>query len=502
MVLIKGAQIIDGTGKPAYKADVLLRGDKISAIGAFPNKKADVVIDGLGLFLTPGFIDVNTDSDHYLSLFTEPYQKDFVRQGVTTIFGGHCGSSLAPLLYGGLESIRKWSDINQINVDWHSVGEFLKVLDRRGLGVNFGTLIGHSTLRRALIGEGLRDLTISDLEIFKKYINDSMKEGAFGISTGLSYAHSRQVPYSEIKELVQVVAEHKGVYATHLRNEKEGLLPAIYETLKVAEETGVETLISHFKPIYGYERDYQTALEIMTLANVHYDTYPFDTSVIPIYTLLPDWAQVGGFEVIRTYLTTPGTRENVVKAISATKGDEIGDIRIAQAPGFSHLIGKTIRELAENEGLSLPETLIKMILLTNFRAVVFYKNIALSLAIAGLMREQAMVSSNGASLPDDPDILKQERFYNTFPRFLEVVNSQKPISLEKAIKKITSDAARKFGLKQRGVIQSDNFADLTMFSFTPAGKMKVEFVFVNGEMAVKEGEARSSLSGTILRHNH
>ncbi len=237
MVLIKGAQIIDGTGKPAYKADVLLRGDKISAIGAFPNKKADVVIDGLGLFLTPGFIDVNTDSDHYLSLFTEPYQKDFVRQGVTTIFGGHCGSSLAPLLYGGLESIRKWSDINQINVDWHSVGEFLKVLDRRGLGVNFGTLIGHSTLRRALIGEGLRDLTISDLEIFKKYINDSMKEGAFGISTGLSYAHSRQVPYSEIKELVQVVAEHKGVYATHLRNEKEGLLPAVYETLKVAEET-------------------------------------------------------------------------------------------------------------------------------------------------------------------------------------------------------------------------------------------------------------------------
>src|SRR3989338_4441804 len=129
MVLIRGAKIVDGSGsKPPFEADVLLRNDKISAIGKFPTKKADLVIDGLGLYLTPGFIDVNTDSDHHLSLFTNPEQQDFLTQGVTTIFGGLCGSSLAPLIYGTLDSIRKWTDVSQINIDWHSMGEFFKVL--------------------------------------------------------------------------------------------------------------------------------------------------------------------------------------------------------------------------------------------------------------------------------------------------------------------------------------------------------------------------------------
>src|SRR3989344_6342862 len=234
MVLIKGAKVVDGTGKSTpYTADVLITGDKISAIGKFPDKKSDVTVDGAGLYLTPGFIDVNTDSDHHLSLFTNPQQQDFLLQGVTTIFGGVCGASLAPLLSGSLDSIRKWTDTKQINIDWRTVGEFLKVLGRRGLGVNFGTLIGHSTIRRGLVREDSRDLTVPELEALKKIIKDAIKEGAFGLSTGLGYAHSRRVPYSEIKELVKVVAEKGGVYATHLRDDKEGVLASVEETIKI-----------------------------------------------------------------------------------------------------------------------------------------------------------------------------------------------------------------------------------------------------------------------------
>ena len=133
MVLIKGAKILDGSGKrPVFTADVLLKGDKIAAIGKFPAKKADLIIEAMGLYLAPGFIDVNTDSDHHLSLFTNPGQEDFLKQGVTTIFGGMCGASLAPLIYGSLDSIRKWTDIGQVNIDWHTVAEFLKVDGRRG----------------------------------------------------------------------------------------------------------------------------------------------------------------------------------------------------------------------------------------------------------------------------------------------------------------------------------------------------------------------------------
>src|SRR3989344_5932270 len=186
MLLIKSAKIVDGSGiRQPYVADVLLNDGEISAIGKFPQKKADIVIDGLGFYLAPGFIDVDTDSDHHLTLFTNPIQQDFLLQGTTTIFGGFCGSSLAPLIYGSLKSIRKWTDTSQINVNWHSVQEFLKELSKLKLGVNFGTLVGHSTIRRSLIGEDFRDLTIPEIEAFKKIVKDSIREGDFGMSSGL-----------------------------------------------------------------------------------------------------------------------------------------------------------------------------------------------------------------------------------------------------------------------------------------------------------------------------
>src|ERR1044072_3559400 len=152
-LLIKNVKVL-GTGRaPEEKADVFVSGEVISAVGSFPHKGADEVIDGQGGWLMPGFIDVDTTSAHYLSSFDAPEQEDFLKQGVTTIIGGHCGASLAPLLYGSLESLRKWGDTNEINVDWHTVAEFFARLAQRPLGVNFGMLAGHSTIRRAILGE-------------------------------------------------------------------------------------------------------------------------------------------------------------------------------------------------------------------------------------------------------------------------------------------------------------------------------------------------------------
>ena len=146
----------------------LLTQDRISAIGDFSNKSADAVLDGQGAWLSPGFIDVNTDSDHYLTLFAYPSQADFLKQGVTTIFGGMCGSSLAPLLYGDLAAIEKWASAAKLNVSWHTVAEFLAMIDRRPLGVNFGTLAGHLTVRRDIVGDDIRDLTRNEQKILRK----------------------------------------------------------------------------------------------------------------------------------------------------------------------------------------------------------------------------------------------------------------------------------------------------------------------------------------------
>ncbi len=502
MVLIKGAKIVDGSGiKSPYVADVLLDEGKISAIGKFPNKKADLVIEGLGFYLTPGFIDVNTDSDHHLTLFTNPEQQDFLLQGVTTIFGGVCGSSLAPLLYGSLDSIRKWTDTTQVNIDWHSVGEFFKVLERTRLGVNFGTLVGHSTVRRALIGEDFRDLSVAEMNTLKQLLTDALKDGAFGLSTGLGYAHSRRVPYAEIKELAKIVAGKGGVYATHLRDEREGLLVSVEETIKLAQETGARTIVSHFKPIVGYENDYRKAVELIhqvaAETDLHYDNYPFSESVVPIYTLLPSWAQIGNLEIMLSYIDNPDVRERLIKDLSVLNGN---DIRIAQAIGRDYLVGKTLHQFADNQELNAPEALLKLMKLTGLRALVFNRNINLDLLIQNIDRDQVMIASNGASLPVDAKTLKHERFYNTFPKFIETVLQRKLLSLPQAIQKITSVPAKKFGLKNRGLVAENHAADVNLLS-VKSGAVKIEHVFVNGKLAVRDRKQLGILAGQILRHN-
>ncbi|MDP3947216.1 MAG: hypothetical protein Q8Q41_00800, partial [bacterium] len=312
-LLIKGVQIVDGTGRPPFRGDVFVKDKKISAIGSFGNKDADTVIDGMGAYAAPGFIDVNTDSDHYLTLFTNPAQREFVFQGVTTVIGGHCGASLAPLLYGTLESIRKWADPNQVNVDWHTMGEFLDVLSKKRIGVNFGTLVGHATIRRALIGEAFRDLTLNELKVFAQVVDRAIGEGALGLSTGLGYAHSNRVPPSEIVKLLGVVAGHNGVYATHLRDEGLGLVSSVRETIAAAEKTNVKTVVSHFRPLLGFEKEYDEALRVIEGApvGVRFDCYPFATSSLALYTLLPPWARDGGLEVMLSHVKTPAVRERI-----------------------------------------------------------------------------------------------------------------------------------------------------------------------------------------------
>ncbi len=169
-LIIKNVQPLGSTRKLPPQIDIFISGDKISAFGSFSSKGADETIDGKGAYISPGFIDVNTDSDHYLTLFDDPAQEDFLTQGVTTIIGGQCGSSLAPLIHGSLKSLRKWTDVGHINVDWNSVKDYLSVLEKRHPGVNFGTLIGHSTIRRSIIGESQRNLTKNEFKVFDEIL--------------------------------------------------------------------------------------------------------------------------------------------------------------------------------------------------------------------------------------------------------------------------------------------------------------------------------------------
>lgn len=497
-ILLKDGQVIDGKGTPAARADIFIKDNKISAIGVFPNKKADVVVNCMGLYVAPGFIDINTSSDHYLTLFTSPAQKDFLLQGVTTIIGGNCGASLAPLVYGTLEAIRKWGDPKSINVNWHTLGEFLAVLKKRGVGVNFGTLIGHATIRRALVGDAMRDLTESELKVFEKMVEDAMDEGAFGLSTGLAYSHSKLVPYNELKRLVQKVAQKNGVYTTHLRNEGAGLLNSVQETVALAKETHAKTQVSHLKALQGFTQEYEKALDFMRRngegANLHFDMYPFDLSNMVVYAFLPQWAQRGGFEGMLALLADEEQKKRVLGELPKLDGKEM---RILHAPGNEYLKGKTLAEFAKNRELPEREALVRLMELTKLRAVVECRNIDAGLMQESLKDDLALIASSAAS---DFDSIRARE---TFPRFLELITRNIEVSLESAVRKITSLPAQIYGIEGRGEIKEGNFADIVILNHAPNGdvkKVSIQHVLVNGAWVVKEGVHQQTLAGSVLLH--
>ncbi len=491
--------LLDGTGKPAVKADVLVRNDKISAIGNFSKYQADEIMDAFGAYLAPGFIDVHTDSDHYLTLFSNPGQADFLEQGVTTIIGGHCGVSLAPLLYGSLESVQEWGDTRKININWHTLKEFIKAMGSHRLGVNFGTLVGHKTIRKSLTPHCNRDLSRNELRVFNSVLEKSLKDGAFGFSIGLGYRQNRQTSYNEIKSLAEIVAKNKKLFTIHLRNEKRGLLASVNEAIELAKETGVKVLISHFRPLLGYGKDYDEALALIDRnadkSDVYFDIYPFDASTVLIDTFLPEWAEGTDREVMLKDIKTPGLKEKILRELPRLKGDEI---IIINAPENEYLVGKSLKEFAENRGLDIGEGLLTLMGLTNFRAVVFYKNIALQKVIKTLSHEKAIIASNSACFKE-PEvkqrIIRPERSYRTFKKFLELAEKNKVLPLETAIYKITALPAERLNLKSRGLIKEGYFADLVVFK-----DAQIREVILNGKRVVKNGKFENILAGRILKN--
>jgi len=480
--LIKNVQLVDGSGKPPVKADVLVRNEKISAIGNFPTYQAKEIIDGFGAYLAPGFIDINANADHYLTLFSNPSQKDSLLDGATTLIGGQCGASLAPLLYGSLDSISEWSDVRKFNVNWHTIKEFLTTIGKLKFGANFGTLAGHRTIRQAIAGDSHRDLSANELKVFNLVLNRSLKDGAFGFSTGLGYIYGRQTSYSEIKSLVETVAKNKSLYTTHLRNEKRDLLKSVNETINVAKETGAKVLISHFRPVSGYGKEYEEAIDLINknaaVADVYFDIYPFDVSAVSVHDILPEWVKDGDTETILKDIETPGLRGKVMRELPRLKSEEV---IIINAPGNEYLIGNSLKQFAENNDLKTSEAILELMKITKLRAVILQKNLSLKKVIKAIANDRAVVASNNTP--------------KTFTRFLELAEKDRILPIETAVYKMTGLPAQRLGLKDRGLVKEGFFADLVLFK-----DGQVRETIVNGKRVVKDGKFEEVLAGKTLVH--
>lgn len=521
-ILIKNAIIIDGSKENKYQADVAISNGKIKKIKRGIDKnKTKKLINGEGLYLTPGFIDLNNHSDTYLTLFTVPSQESLLKQGITTILGGNCGSSLAPLVSAdSLKAIQKWADTTQINLNWLTFEEFVNTLKKIKIGINFASLVGHSTLRRGLIGEEFRELKPREIKIMAEMLKTAMKQGAFGLSTGLVYSHAKMATIKEIIELAKIVKNFDGLYTTHVRGEAEELIPAIEETIEVAKKTGVNTEILHLKAMgENHWPGMKKAIDMINdahnkKANINFDVYPYTVTGSVLYILLPEWVAEGGKTQLLKRLKDPAIRTKIIREMHEKRTYEYNKVIIAMSPINKSFIGKKITEVAQAQEVGIEEAIINMLLISDGRISVFLDTLSEENVKMGIINPLGFIASDGvgydANYYHRKNDIVHPRCFGAFPRFLEkYVKKEFLISWEEAIYKITYGPAQKLGLKKRGLIKKGYWADIVLINPEKIADKStfenpyqypqgIEYVLVNGDIAIENNYYTGRKNGAIL----
>lgn len=520
-ILIKNGTVIDGTGGKKIKTDIGIKKGKIKDIDDLSGSRSRKEIDAEGLYITPGFIDIQNHSDSYYTLFTQPHLESLVNQGVTTIIGGNCGSSLAPLVEGKtIESIQKWTNIKNVHVNWLYMKEFLAELVRKKISVNFGTLVGHATLRRGLVGDQIRKLSFEELRIMESSLRLSLEQGALGMSAGLAYTHAKLASSHEIIRLLKAVKDYQGVHALHVRDEEHGLMNSFEEAVYIAEHSGVPLRISHLKAMgeknwHLMDKILERINELNTRIKIYFDIYPYNSVASVLYIFLPDWAVKGGKKQMLKRLMDKETKKTIMEEMGKSNLD-YGKIVIANTMVERFFIGKSIGELAQNQGISAVEAIINILIAAQGQVIVFIDNLSEENIGKSLKNDYSILASDSAGY--DLDYFKNgelvhPRSFGTFPRILgRYVREKKILSWEKAIYKMTGLPAEFMGIKDRGVVKTGTMADITILdpktiidnaTYTNPfqNNIGIEYVIINGEIVVDQGIENQVMAGVVLKRS-
>jgi len=480
--LIKNIQLIDGTGKAPYKADILIKKKKISAIGFFPRYGARLTIDGRGAYLSPGFIDIHSSIDRYLELF--PKASDaahplhaLLLQGVTTAIGGQDGISLAPLMYGSLDTLQNWIDVRKVNSNWHSMKEFLRVAGKMPLPLNFGTLIGYRTIRESLIGIAERPFTLNETKIFKRILQTALREGALGLSMGTDDLKA-DLGFSEIKGVFDLLRKYRAIYAKEFQETGEELAIALRNLITALEESGTRAIVNHI----GEKTDRTAMLELMysssARADIIFDVYPQNIRVMPGPEMFLHRNKTGGALDLRK-----NAAEEFSLQFPKIKGDAV---HIVSAPGHEYLEGKTLRDFSKNRRLNLPEGFENLLHITKNRVIIAYHEPKKGDdAKEMLSYKKSVIASADMHLKTPPK--------DTMMRFLHHAHTKSPLPIELMVHKVTGLPAEKFAIPQRGLIRTGFIADLVLFK-----DGYIRDVFLNGIRVVADGIWGNKAEGEVI----
>jgi N-acyl-D-amino-acid deacylase len=526
-LLIRQAQVVDGSGAPAFVADVAIDGDTIGEIGALTASQARDVIDGTGLTLGPGFIDLHTHSDY--TLLVNPLAESKVHQGVTTEVIGNCGSSPAPLGDEAYPIIRRrMAEQYHLDVNWRTLADYLQRLTTSGMAVNVVPIVGHGTVRSAVMGYAQRPPTASELARMQGLIADAMAAGAFGLSTGLVYAPGCYASTDEIVMLATAVGQAGGMYFSHIRGESNTVLEAAQEAITVGERAGVAVQISHLKTA-GRENWEKTPalLDLLDQANargldVTGDMYPYTAGATSLGALLPPWVHEGGVAKLLPRLQNLQVRARIRQDIEqglegwwnpahAAGWDGIQLSRLSQQRSYQGMRLLEVAALRQQDPL---EAALDILLAEegNAGVVLFMMDEAQVQAV--LHHPRVMIGSDaGATAPYGVLSAGQPhpRAYGTFPRVLGTyVRERGVLSLEQAIFRMTGLTAWRLGLSARGLVRPGYKADLVVFDAQRVADLAtydrphvypegIRWVLVNGQVILRDGERSSVLPGRVLR---
>jgi len=525
-ILIQNGTIVDGSGKTPRAGAVAVKDGKITDIGPRVKGNAQTVIDATGHMVSPGFIDITNHSDTHWTLFDYPSQASMLRQGITSIIGGSCGTSLAPLIHGSvsIKSIQKWVDISRINVNWLRLKEFFEELKRHTIGVHFGTLVGHGTLRRNIMEDAVRPANIDEIERMGYLLDQALEEHAFGLSLGLTFSHGRPATDEELIELAKIVASRDRLLTVHLRDEGKDILPAITEILRIARASGARTHIVHFK-LLGREAWNQSSRAFQLLRggreeglDITVSTFPYQRTGSLLYTLLPPANRDGGKNIILQQIKNPQTRR-LLLANLRNLTLHYDAIYIASAKHAPQIAGKSLKELAENWNMAPEDALLDILALNDLAVTIFSKTINEKNMQAIYREPYAYFATDGigCEMPEHETAahnLVHPRSFGAAAQFLgHIVRDTSLLAWEDAISKMTLAPAMLLRLQNnRGLLKKGAPADITIFDPAriqdtatyqnpfqhPTG---IPWVIVDGIIAVQNGELTEKRAGTILLAN-
>jgi N-acyl-D-amino-acid deacylase len=529
-LVIYNVEIVDGTGSPAYTGDVAVQNKRIEKIGDIGSHSANREINAAGLTLTPGFIDSHSHAD--LTFAAGSPENEKLRMGVTTEVFGQCGFSPYPLS-SQHASLRQKSMAGFLpgvtfSWDWTNLAEYKAVVEKRGMTHHAVPLVGHGSIRQAIMGDSQAKPSPADLDKMCGLVDEAMGQGAYGLSTGLIYAPGCFSDTDEVTALARVAADHDKLYVTHVRGETASLIDtAMDEALAVSRTSGAKLQISHLKVI-GLRPENQgrinSVIENLEAAkaqgiDIGFDCYPYTQGSTILSALLPRWAHAQGVSGLLEHLRSPEQRRKIRNSIEADdhggedwllacgfEAVKVGSVSESSAQGY---VGRNLREIADETGQDPYDALFDILIEDNAGAIMVFSMLRPEDMHTVITHPLTMIGTDAIPCPPGQG-RPHPRGYGSFPKILgRLVRELGLMSLEQAIRKMTGIPARRLGLKDRGIIAEGMWADMVIFDRNtiidratyedprqhPDG---LHYVFVDGRLAVEHGELRDINAGHFL----